>query len=337
MNRLPISPDRPFPLATRESYTRDQRFGTRLFNLVRTAPTGSPRLFSTVTMPSSPGSRPSRRKNVGKCRTNGAKGAVLDLERDAQTRRANRRRTGPRRHPSRPSRGTLGRTPRRPRSTPRASPGARQSPRRPAQPPSSRGSRAKAWAQRSRGSANVGTPQPSTATGIESGSTSAAPATSAQQLALQRMRREAVAVRLVAALAAEDEKARVLPEHVCSSGVGSGPVSRSASVAGAAASNARTASSCSGRCPCDAHAIAISRSSRSGRARTSGSAWSGFAAERRKVRTRASPASATICPSRTATACTVCSASTTSPRVTSTWIGSAIAGTLRRRCPSYPK
>ena len=46
---------------------------------------------------------------------------------------------------------------------------------------------------------------------------------------------------------------------------------------------------------CEAHAIAISRSARSGRARTSGSACSGLAEERRNVRSRGSPASATIC------------------------------------------
>ena len=62
-----------------------------------------------------------------------------------------------------------------------------------------------------------------------------------------------------------------------------------------------------------------------GRARTSGSACSGFADERRNVSergiSRPRPRSARRAPRRRER---VCSASTTSPRVTSTWIGSAM-------------
>ena len=60
--------------------------------------------------------------------------------------------------------------------------------------------------------------------------------------------------------------------------------------------DARTAASCSGAARCDAQAIAISRSSRSGRARTSGSAWIGFADERRNVTSVGRRRRATIAP-----------------------------------------
>ena len=111
-------------------------------------------------------------------------------------------------------------------------------------------------------------------------------------------------------------------------------------VAGAAASSARTRASCSGRARCDAHAIAISRSSRSGRARTSGSAWIGFAEERRNVTSRGSPplrrSSARRAPRRRGRCAR---ASTTPPRVTSTWIGVGHSGETMPdgRCPSYRK
>ena len=127
-------------------------------------------------------------------------------------------------------------------------------------------------AQRSSVNANVGTPQPSTATGTSAGGTPAVVGDLHEQLLLQRMPAEAVAARLEPARPADGEEARVLAEQLCSIGVGAGPVSSSSSVAGAAASSDRTASSCSGSAMCDAHAIAISRSSTSGRARTSGSA-----------------------------------------------------------------
>src|SRR5439155_952296 len=69
-------------------------------------------------------------------------------------------------------------------------------------------------------------------------------------------------------------------------------------------------------------AIARSHSFRSSRARASGSAWSGFAEERMYATSSASPAAATTCPSRTATAWTTCTASTTLPRRTTTLSGS---------------
>ena len=83
---------------------------------------------------------------------------------------------------------------------------------------------------------------------------------------------------------------------------------------------------------CDAHAIAISSSSRSGRARTTGSAWIGFADERRKVTSSGSPATRTIRPSRRRPRAP-CRASTTSPRVTSTRIGSTVAEGTESPCP----
>ena len=61
-----------------------------------------------------------------------------------------------------------------------------------------------------------------------------------------------------------------------------GPSSRSSCVASARASSAATAATCSGVSRCEAQAIASSSSGRSSRARTSGSAWSGFEDERMK-------------------------------------------------------
>ena len=103
------------------------------------------------------------------------------------------------------------------------------------------------------------------------------------------------------------------------------PHSSSSSAAGASERRRRTTASCSGAARCEAQASAISSSSRSGRARTTGSAWIGFADERRYVTSDASPAESSTRPSRTATACTMWRASTTSPRVTSTTIGSTAA------------
>src|SRR5207302_2189794 len=72
----------------------------------------------------------------------------------------------------------------------------------------------------------------------------------------------------------------------------------------------------------EAQAIATRRSSSSGHARTSGSAWIGFAEERKKVTRLRSPASAITSPSRTATAWTRWTDSTVPPRRTATRIGS---------------
>ena len=77
---------------------------------------------------------------------------------------------------------------------------------------------------------------------------------------------------------------------------------------------------------CEAEAIARSRSSRSARARASGSAWIGFDDERMKQVSPASPASAITAPSCTATACTRCRASTMPLRRTSTMSGSIGGG-----------
>src|SRR3989337_3069405 len=125
-----------------------------------------------------------------------------------------------------------------------------------------------------------------------------------------------------------------LPEQLCSTAVGpkpnpAVPHSSSSSCAGAFASRLRTAASCSGEPRCEAEAIAISSVVRASRARTSGSAWKGFAEDRRNATRAASPACSTTVPSRTATACTACVASTTPPRLTLTTIGST-RGRLRQ-------
>ena len=56
-----------------------------------------------------------------------------------------------------------------------------------------------------------------------------------------------------------------------------------------------------------------------------GNAWNGFAELRKSVLSSGSPQESTTLPSETATACTRCLASTTSPRQTSTTIGSTAA------------
>ena len=104
----------------------------------------------------------------------------------------------------------------------------------------------------------------------------------------------------------------------------SAPHSSSSSPAGAFASSASTAATCSGR-PGATRRRSRGRGRRGrSRARASGSAWNGFAAERRKETRPASPHSSTTAPSRTATAWTRCTASTVVPRRTSTLIGSAM-------------
>ena len=87
-----------------------------------------------------------------------------------------------------------------------------------------------------------------------------------EQLLLEGVRRRPVAVRLETAVRADGQESGVLARAGVVDRVGAAPVSRSASVAPACASSVRTASSCSGRARCEAHAIAISRSARSGRA-----------------------------------------------------------------------
>ena len=107
------------------------------------------------------------------------------------------------------------------------------------------------------------------------------------------------------------------------------PSSRSSSVGGRLREQRATAAIWSSVARCDAEAIARSRSSRSSRARASGSAWIGFDDERMKQVSPASPASATTAPSWTATACTRCRASTIPLRRTSTTIGSTGAEPMR--------
>ena len=111
--------------------------------------------------------------------------------------------------------------------------------------------------------------------------------------------RESVAAAGPAARAAEREHPRVLAGAVVLElrSARPGPHSRSSSVASAFASSDRTGSSCSGRARWEAEAIAISLGLRSSRARTSGSAWNGFAEERRYATSCGSPASATTAPS----------------------------------------
>ena len=92
------------------------------------------------------------------------------------------------------------------------------------------------------------TPQPSTAVGIDSGSTSAAAATSASIACWHGMRGEPVALgRPAVRRGRASSIAACFPEQLCSRRVGSGPHSRSSSVASAFASRLRTGSSWSGR------------------------------------------------------------------------------------------
>ena len=242
---------------------------------------------------------------------------------------ANRHRTGPRRHPSRSSPGTLERTPHRPRSPREHLRMRAQSPRQPARhrragQPGEGVSAAVEGQRERRHSTTVNRYRHRIGVDLRGGGDLR------EQLPLQRMRREAVALRLVAPLAADGEKACVLP--------GAGVLERGRVGAGLEIGLGR---GCGGEQACaprraapdDARATHTrSRSpGRRGRAAPERAAAPESASRRsaESVTPRGSPASATICPSRTATACTVCSASTTSPRVTSTWIGSAIAGTLR--------
>ena len=147
--------------------------------------------------------------------------------------------------------------------------------------------------------------------------TSAADATSREAGVLDRMRREPVAAARPALRPAEREHAGVLARAVVLQARSAPDRTRARPrSAGAFASRLRTAASCSGEARCEADAIAISSLVRSSRARTSGSAWNGFAEERRYATRSGSPACSTTAPSRTATACTRCVASSTSPRWT---------------------
>ena len=139
---------------------------------------------------------------------------------------------------------------------------------------------------------------------------------------LDRVRGEPVAAARPAVRAAEREHPGMLARAVVLERRRLGAALELVLAAGALASRLRTAASCSGEARWDADAIAISSVVRSSRARTSGSAWNGFAEERRYATRSASPACSTTAPSRTATACTTCVASTTSPRRTITLISS---------------
>ena len=97
-----------------------------------------------------------------------------------------------------------------------------------------------------------------------------------------------------------------LPEQLWKTGSGGrlswSPQSSSSSLPPVAASNRRTASTCSGVPKCDAEAIASSSSLRFSNARARGSACRGFAEERNEATSAGSPASATTDPSWTAIA-----------------------------------
>ena len=194
---------------------------------------------------------------------------------------------------------------------------------------------------RSSGSAKVTTPQPSIAVGISLLAAGrpprpprpASPAAPGGRAAGSRASPSRCA-RQSASIPA------CFPEQLCRSALGRLALGAALELvlAGRAPWRAatRTASSCSGRPDGRRDAIASSRSSRSGLARTTGSAWIGFADERMKVTSPPSPASATTAPSRTATAWTVWRASTMSPRRTATVIGSAMAS-LESLVPEFPE
>ena len=157
---------------------------------------------------------------------------------------------------------------------------------------------------------------------IDAGSTSAAAATSSSIARWHGWSEQPVALDRPTLGSTEREEARVLAGAVVLDALRADPALEVVLGRRRRGENRRTTASCSGVAPCEAQASATCSSSRSGRARTTGSAWSGFADERRYVTSPGSPAASSTRPSRTATAWTTCRASTTSPRVTSTTIGS---------------
>ena len=131
-------------------------------------------------------------------------------------------------------------------------------------------------------------PQPSTPIGISAGSTSAAAETSSSMACWHGCSSSRYPSSGQPRARQRASIPACFPEQLCSIRVGPAsaprvPHSRSSSPAGAFASRLRTASSCSGRARWDAHAIAISVSSRSVRARKSGRAWTGFTELRKYV------------------------------------------------------
>ena len=175
-------------------------------------------------------------------------------------------------------------------------------------------SREKASAIRASGNANVTTPHPSTPVGMPSASTIAATEISSSIARWHGCCASRYPARGQPSALQSAMKPACFPEQLWWIGEGSAPHSRSSSVAPAFASRLRAASSCSGRARCDAHAIAISVGSRSGQARTTGTAWIGFAALRRWVTSIASPADFDdLAVSHWPMACTLCRASTQAP------------------------
>ena len=258
---------------------------------------GSPRLLRTGTRREGRQVDAERREEGGERRAERAAGAVLALERDAEAVAVRLRRGGLRRRPSRTSRARRASAGSRRRRGRRRGPGARASRRRRGSPPGSCSKRANACAIRSSGSAKVTTPQPSVAVGelvrVDVGGLGVRGAAGL----LHRMVGQAVALGRPAVRAAEGEHAGVLAGAVVEdlSAAGGPPAGRARGrprSAGAFASSARTAAIWSSVARCEAEAIARSRSSRSSRARASGSAWIGFDEERMKHVSPASPASA---------------------------------------------
>ena len=205
--------------------------------------------------------------------------------------------------------------------------GTRASRRATAAPASSCSSRENTNAMRSSGSANVTTPQPSTAVGSSSGRRRPPPRARRGTPAARDGRRGGSRA-LPAARAAEREHAGVLAGAVVAE-----PRRRSATALELVlAPPAPSRAAPRPRRPARAAEVRgrrdreVARRRGRSRARASGSAWNGFAAERMNVTRPASPRSATTAPSCTATAWTTCRPRRWSPRRTSTLIGSATRG-----------
>ena len=233
----------------------------------------------------------------GKCRANRPKRPVLDLQREPETVGRAGAEQALRATLGRPSRRAPERASRRPRPARAASPGARCIAATTRGPPSSSRQapeRVRAAVERERERRHAAAvDRDRDRGGVDLGRGGDL----GEHLLLQRMRREPVARRLEPARPADGEEAGVLARAVVldrrrlrrrSRARPRPPAPRRAARGRPRAARAAAR--------CDAQAIASSRSPRSGRARTSGSAWSGFADERRNVRSRGSPASATILP-----------------------------------------
>ena len=188
---------------------------------------------------------------------------------------------------------------------PRSSSGCARIARTTRSPPSRERSRVNEWAARSSVMPNVGTPQPSTAIGIDDGSTLGCRGDLPTHGLLARVVEQPVAVARPTLGAAEREKPRVLARAVVCDPRRLGTALEVVLGRGRVGEDAANDSELLRASPgARRRASATCSSSRSGRARTTGNAWTGFADERRNVTSCGSPAASSTCPPRTATAWT---------------------------------